>query len=143
MRINSGIFKAYDIRGLYPGEINEEIARQIGRGFVSYLNASQIGVSRDMRLSSPAIAGAFIEGAREQGANVIDYGMLGTDMMYYAVVKDNLQGGAQITECGGCTDLTPPDAGPSTTDAGEGETDAGDTDAGADAADASTDAQDQ
>ena len=97
MRINQGIFKAYDIRGLYPGEINEEVARQIGRGFVSYLNASQIGVSRDMRLSSPAIAAAFIDGAREQGANVIDYGMLGTDMMYYAVVKDNLQGGAQIT----------------------------------------------
>jgi len=97
MRINQGIFKAYDIRGLYPGEINEEIARQIGRGFVSYLNASQIGVSRDMRLSSPAIAAAFIGGAREQGAHVIDYGMLGTDMMYYAVVKDNLQGGAQIT----------------------------------------------
>jgi phosphomannomutase len=97
MRINPGIFKAYDIRGLYPGEINEEIARQIGRGFVSYLQASQIGVSRDMRLSSPAIAAAFIDGARQQGTNVIDYGMLGTDMMYYAVVKDHLQGGAQIT----------------------------------------------
>ena len=97
MRINPGIFKAYDIRGLYPGEINEEVARQIGRGFVTYLQASQIGVSRDMRLSSPAIAAAFIDGARQQGANVIDYGMLGTDMLYYAVVKDNLQGGAQIT----------------------------------------------
>jgi phosphomannomutase len=97
MRINPSIFKAYDVRGLYPGEINEEIARQIGRGFVSYLKASQIGVSRDMRVSSPAVAAAFIDGAREQGANVIDYGMLGTDMMYYAVVKDNLEGGAQIT----------------------------------------------
>jgi phosphomannomutase len=97
MQIHPGIFKAYDIRGLYPAEINEEIARQIGRGFVAYLNAKQIGVSRDMRLSSPSIAAAFIEGAREQGANVIDYGMLGTDMMYYAVVKDTLEGGAQIT----------------------------------------------
>jgi phosphomannomutase len=97
MHINSGIFKAYDIRGLFPGEINEDVARQIGRGFVAYLKATQIGVSRDMRLSSPAIAAAFIDGAREQGANVIDYGMLGTDMLYYAVVKDNLEGGAQIT----------------------------------------------
>src|SRR6185369_7509120 len=44
-----------------------------------------------------SLASAFIEGAREQGANVIDYGMLGTDMLYYAVVKDNLEGGAQIT----------------------------------------------
>ena len=97
MKLNPSIFKAYDIRGLYPGEINEDIARQIGRGFVSYLKASQIGVSRDMRVSSPALAQAFIEGAREQGATVIDYGMLGTDMMYYAVVKDGLEGGAQIT----------------------------------------------
>jgi phosphomannomutase len=54
MRINPGIFKAYDIRGLYPAEINEEVARQIGRGFVTYLGAKQIGVSRDMRLSSSA-----------------------------------------------------------------------------------------
>lgn len=97
MHITPGIFKAYDIRGLYPGEINEEVARQIGRAFVAYLQATQIGVSRDMRVSSPGIAAAFIAGAREQGASVIDYGMLGTDMLYYAVVKDNLQGGAQIT----------------------------------------------
>jgi phosphomannomutase len=97
MNINPGIFKAYDIRGLYPDEIDEQVARQVGRGFVAYLKATQIGVSRDMRMSSPALAAAFIEGAREQGADVIDYGMLGTDMLYYAVVKDNLQGGAQIT----------------------------------------------
>ena len=97
MNLNTGIFKAYDIRGLYPGEIDETVARQIGRGFVAYLKAKEIGVSRDMRVSSPALAHAFIEGAREQGANVIDYGMMGTDMLYYAVVKDNLEGGAQIT----------------------------------------------
>ena len=97
MQLNPSIFKAYDVRGLYPGEINETIARQIGRGFVAYLQAKQIGVSRDMRVSSPAIAAAFIEGAREQGADVIDYGMLGTDLLYYAVVNDRLEGGAQIT----------------------------------------------
>jgi phosphomannomutase len=97
MQINPDIFKAYDIRGLYPGEINEQIARQIGRGFVGYLQAKKIGVSRDMRVSSPTIAAAFIEGAREQGADVVDYGMLGTDLMYFAVVTDGLEGGAQIT----------------------------------------------
>jgi len=97
MRINTEIFKAYDIRGLYPGEINEEVARLIGRGFVTYLGASKIGVSRDMRVSSPGLAAAFIEGARQQGADVVDYGMLGTDMLYFAVVNDGLQGGAQIT----------------------------------------------
>jgi phosphomannomutase len=97
MNIDTSIFKAYDIRGLYPAEINETIARQIGRGFVAYLGAKTIGVSRDMRVSSPGIAAAFMEGAREQGADVIDYGMMGTDMLYFAVVNDGLDGGAQIT----------------------------------------------
>ena len=97
MRIHTDIFKAYDVRGLYPSEINEEVARQIGRGFVAYLGAKRIGVSRDMRISSPGIAAAFIQGAREQGADVVDYGMLATDMLYFGVVKDELEGGAQIT----------------------------------------------
>jgi phosphomannomutase len=97
MRLNPDIFKAYDIRGLYPSEIDERIARQIGRGFVAYLRPARIGVSRDMRVSSPALAAAFIEGAREQGAEVVDYGMLGTDQLYFAVVHDRLDGGAQIT----------------------------------------------
>jgi phosphomannomutase len=97
VRINTEVFKAYDVRGLYPSEINEELARQIGRGFVTYLGARRIGVSRDMRLSSPGLAAAFIQGAREQGADVVDYGMLGTDMLYFAVVHDELEGGAQIT----------------------------------------------
>jgi len=95
--ITPSIFKAYDIRGLYPSEVNEEAARQIGRGFVAYLAARRIAVSRDMRVSSPSVAAAFIDGAREQGADVVDYGMLATDMMYYAVARDGHDGGAQIT----------------------------------------------
>jgi phosphomannomutase len=95
--INTSVFKAYDIRGLYPGEINEDAARLIGRGFVAYLKAKRIAVSRDMRLSSPAVAAAFIDGARQQGADVVDYGMLATDMMYFAVARDKHDGGAQIT----------------------------------------------
>jgi phosphomannomutase len=97
MQIHSDIFKAYDVRGLYPAEINETVVRQIGRGFVAYLGATDIAVSRDMRLSSPALASAFIDGAREQGANVVDYGMAGTDMLYFAVAHDNREGGGQIT----------------------------------------------
>jgi phosphomannomutase len=95
--INPAIFKAYDVRGLYPQEINEDAARLIGRGFVAYLRAGRIAVSRDMRLSSPSIAAAFIEGAREQGADVVDYGMMGTDMLYFAVARDGHDGGVQIT----------------------------------------------
>src|SRR5688500_15852209 len=97
MKINSDIFKAYDIRGLYPGELNEQLARLIGRGFAAYLNVPQVAVSRDMRVSSPALAAAFIDGVRDQGTAVIDYGMMATDMLYFAVVRDELGGGAQIT----------------------------------------------
>ena len=97
MQINPAIFKAYDVRGLYPREISEEVARQIGRGFVAYLKARRIGVSRDMRVSSPALAAAFIDGATLQGADVVDYGMMATDMLYFASVTDRLEGGAQIT----------------------------------------------
>lgn len=95
--INPSIFKAYDVRGLYPQEVNEEAARLIGRGFVAFLGARRIAVSRDMRLSSPAMAAAFIDGATLQGADVVDYGMMGTDMMYYAVARDGHDGGVQIT----------------------------------------------
>jgi phosphomannomutase len=95
--INANIFKAYDVRGLYPQEINEDAARQIGRGFVTYLEAKRIAVSRDMRVSSPSLAAAFIDGARLQGCDVVDYGMMATDMLYFAVARDRLEGGVQIT----------------------------------------------
>ena len=97
MTINRSIFKAYDVRGLYPSEIDEDAARLIGRGFVAYLGAKRIAVSRDMRLSSPSLAAAFIDGATEQGADVVDYGMMGTDMLYFAVARDRRDGGVQIT----------------------------------------------
>jgi phosphomannomutase len=97
MTISPTIFKAYDVRALYPTELNEDIARLIGRAFVAYLGGGRIAVSRDMRLSSPGLAKAFIDGAVEQGAHVGDYGMAGTDMMYFAVVRDGLDGGVQIT----------------------------------------------
>ena len=97
MDVNPDIFKAYDIRGLYPGELDETVARLIGRGFAAYLQAPAIGMSRDMRVSSPALASAFIDGVLEHGTGVVDYGMMGTDMLYFAVVRDGLGGGAQIT----------------------------------------------
>ena len=91
------IFKAYDVRGIYPTEIQEEVTRQIGRAFVSYLNAKRIAVGRDMRLSSPSLSAAFIKGAMSQGADVVDYGLMGTDSLYFAVAKGHFDGGAEIT----------------------------------------------
>ena len=95
--MNPNIFKAYDVRGVYPTELDEATFHEIGRAFVTYLKARRIGVGRDMRVSSPSLAAAFIAGAREQGADVVDYGMIATDMIYYAVGTDDLDGGAQIT----------------------------------------------
>ncbi len=69
-----GIFKAYDIRGSYPGELDEEMARKMGAAFIRLLNARRIVVGRDMRLSTLALAKAFMEGAISSGAGVTDIG---------------------------------------------------------------------
>jgi len=97
MQLNPSIFKAYDVRGTYPDELNEETARAIGVGFAAYLKPTRIAVGRDMRLSSPAIAAAFIDGVTAQGVDVVDYGMIATDMLYFAVAADGHDGGAEIT----------------------------------------------
>src|SRR5229473_3387373 len=95
--INRDIFKAYDVRGIYPDEVNEDAARAIGAAFVVYLKARRIAVGRDMRMSSPALAAAFIDGATAQGVDVVDYGMIPTDTLYFAVGRDQLDGGVEIT----------------------------------------------
>jgi phosphomannomutase len=91
------VFKAYDVRGLYPEEITEELFHRLGRAFVAYLGPGRFAVTRDMRLSSPTLAQAFIDGVVKQGGHVTDYGLAGTDQMYFAVAADDLDGGAQIT----------------------------------------------
>ena len=96
-RVNPSIFKAYDVRGVYPSEIDESIAHDIGVGFVAYLHARRIAVGRDMRVSSPSLAAAFIDGARAQGADVVDFGLCGTDMLYFGVAREGFDGGAAIT----------------------------------------------
>jgi phosphomannomutase len=95
--LKPGIFKAYDVRGTYPEEISEDVARAIGAAFVAYLGAKRIAVGRDMRLSSPGLAAAFIDGATRQGADVVDYGMIPTDMLYFAVARDGHDGGVEVT----------------------------------------------
>ncbi|MCY4123364.1 MAG: phosphomannomutase/phosphoglucomutase, partial [Acidobacteria bacterium] len=91
------IFKAYDVRGIYDAQITADVAQQIGRAFVAFLGTDRIAVGRDMRTSAPEIAAAFIDGALRQGADVVDYGLVGTDMLYYGVARDDHNGGAMIT----------------------------------------------
>jgi phosphomannomutase len=90
-------FKAYDVRGLYPDEIDEEGARAIGRAYVEQFEPRAIAVGRDMRLSGPAMAAAVIEGAAGAGAEVVDLGMVGTEMLYFAVGELDLDGGIAVT----------------------------------------------
>ena len=78
------IFKSYDVRGLVPEELNEDVARRIGSAFAAYAAAPRIAVGRDCRQSSPDIAAAFVEGITSQGVSVDDLGMITTDMVYYA-----------------------------------------------------------
>ena len=84
MQVDPSIFKAYDVRGIYPDQLNEEIARAIGRAFVTYLNPTEVVIGHDMRLSSPSLFAAVVEGVNQQGANVVDIGMVSTDQYYYA-----------------------------------------------------------
>lgn len=96
-RVDPSIFKAYDVRGIYPTQIDGAVARRIGAAFVDYLGAKRIAIGRDIRLSSPEIATAFEQGARARGADVADIGVVGTDVLYYYVARNDLDGGAIIT----------------------------------------------
>jgi phosphomannomutase len=95
--VDTAVFKAYDVRGIYPTEVTADLFHQLGRAFIAYLGPGRYAVSRDMRTSSPELTAAFIAGARLQGGDIVDYGLMGTDQMYYAVAADGLDGGAQIT----------------------------------------------
>ena len=93
----TGVFKAYDVRGIYPSEIDEEGAYAIGRAYVEQFEPKRIAVGRDMRLSSPSMAAAAIRGASEAGADVLDLGEIGTEMLYFAVGELGLDGGFTVT----------------------------------------------
>jgi phosphomannomutase len=91
------VFKAYDVRGIYPSELDEEGARAIGRAFVEVFEPKRIAVGHDMRLSSPAMAEALTRGALEAGADALELGLVGTEMVYFAVGELGLDGGVAVT----------------------------------------------
>ena len=91
------VFKAYDVRGVYPKELDEEGAYAIGRAYVRQFEPRRIAVGRDMRLSSPQIAAEVMRGAAAEGAEVLDLGLVGTEMVYFAVGELGLDGGVMVT----------------------------------------------
>jgi len=103
MRINPGIFRAYDIRGIWPEELDEKIAYRIARAFVCFLRENNkkkvldIAVGRDNRLSSPSLSQNFIEGIIDSGCNVIDIGLSTTPMLYFSVAHYGFDGGVEVS----------------------------------------------
>lgn len=97
MEYKRNAFKAYDIRGKVPSELNEEMAYRIGRAYVEIIKAKKIVVGRDIRLSGPALRDALIHGLTDAGCDVIDIGMCGTEQVYFATFHLNLDGGIMIT----------------------------------------------
>ena len=90
-------FKAYDVRGRMPDEINERLARDIGRAYAAFVKARRVAVGYDIRLSSPALATALKEGLKDGGCDVLDIGLWGTEGVYYATFAGRLDGGIMVT----------------------------------------------
>jgi phosphomannomutase len=91
------VFKAYDVRGIYPEDLDEEGAYAIGRAYVQQFEPKRMAVGRDMRLSSPQMSAAVIRGCSDEGAEVLDLGLIGTEMLYFAVGSLGLDGGIMVT----------------------------------------------
>src|SRR4051794_7154427 len=103
--VSPGIFKAYDIRGIYGDEIDGNAAHAIGRAFARVISGLsgkpaaelRLGLGRDMRLTAPELAARYREGMTDEGADVLDAGMVGTEMLYYLVGSRDLDGGLMCT----------------------------------------------
>jgi phosphomannomutase len=99
IQVDPTIFKSYDVRGVYPSELNEDVAYAIGRCFVPLIGSQRltVAVGRDMRPSGRKLSDGFARGASDAGADVVDIGMVSTDALYFAVGKYELDGGVMIT----------------------------------------------
>lgn len=99
LNLDTNIFRAYDIRGVYPDQVNKESAYLIGRAFVRFINKKKpnIVVSRDNRISSPVLSKYLIKGIREEGGNVFDIGLSITPILYWATAHYGFDGGIQVS----------------------------------------------
>lgn len=95
--LNTKAFKAYDLRGTYPEEVNEELAYRVGKVFCALFGAESVVVGRDIRLTGPSLVQALSDGLRDGGANVIDIGCCGTEMVYFATAYLHADGGIMVT----------------------------------------------
>ena len=97
MELSGKAFGAYDLRGVYPEEVNEELAYRIGRTFVKLFSAKRVAVGHDIRLSGPSLQEALVSGLTEAGCDVVDIGQCGTEMIYFTTAHLKLDGGIMIT----------------------------------------------
>jgi phosphomannomutase len=95
--LDPAVFKAYDVRGIHGRDLDEDGAYAIGRAYAEEFHPGRIAVGRDMRIHAPAMQAAVIEGARDGGADVLDIGLVGTEMVYFAVGDLGLDGGIAVT----------------------------------------------
>jgi phosphomannomutase len=97
MALDPKVFKAYDVRGIHPSELDEAGAYAIGRAYVEQFEPKRIAVGHDMRESSPGMAAAVMKGAADGGAEIKDIGLIGTEMLYFGVGDLDLDGGVMVT----------------------------------------------
>ena len=95
--MNMNAFKAYDIRGEYPRDVNEDLAYQLGLAFVAEYNAKKVVVGRDIRESSPILFTQLISGILDAGCDVVSLGICGTEEVYFNTVLQDADGGIMIT----------------------------------------------
>ena len=95
MNLNS--FKAYDVRGRIPDELNEQLAYDIGRAYATFVKSRRVAVGHDIRLSSPQLARALKRGLMDSGCDVLDIGLWGTEGAYFAAFAEKLDGGIMVT----------------------------------------------
>jgi phosphomannomutase len=95
--LDPSVFKAYDVRGIYPSELDEDGAYRVARAYTEHFEPQSVALGHDMRLSSPALAAAAAEGIADAGADVADLGLVGTEMLYHAVTELGLDGGICVT----------------------------------------------
>ncbi|HEX4733312.1 MAG TPA: hypothetical protein VH247_02775, partial [Thermoleophilaceae bacterium] len=103
--IDASIFKAYDVRGIYPDQMDEQVAYRLGRGFARVISELEdvpqeklrLGLGRDMRLSAPDMAKEYARGMQDEGAHVLDAGQVGTEQLYHLVGSQELDGGLMCT----------------------------------------------